>query len=108
MWEAIGQGVCVVRISDSTAILELTRRLVQIGIAASKASVALFLLRIVMKKWHVALLWGCIVTTTVFSCITTILLFVQCKPYAFLWDQKIPGGFCWLNFADVALTMGGT
>ncbi|KAF9690697.1 hypothetical protein EKO04_011492 [Ascochyta lentis] len=87
-WEAIGQGICVM------------------GIAASKASVALFLLRIVLRPWHIALLWSVIVTTTIFCTITTALLFFQCKPVAFLWDQTIPGGHCPINFTDVGLSMG--
>jgi hypothetical protein len=76
------------------------------GIAASKGSVALFLLRIVLKKWHIVFLWFCIVSTTICCIITTTLLFVQCKPSAFLWDQSIEGGYCWLNFTQVGLVMG--
>ncbi len=89
-WEAIGQAICIM------------------GIAASKASVALFLLRIVRQTWHIALLWFCIISTTILSTITTVLLFVQCKPTAYLWDHNIVGGNCWLHgFVNVALTMGG-
>jgi hypothetical protein len=88
MWGAIGQGICIM------------------GIAASKGSVAIFLLRIVLKKWHIALLWFCITSTTLLCIITTTLLFMQCKPTAFLWDQTIEGGYCWLNFTQVGLTMG--
>ncbi|KAF2623176.1 hypothetical protein BU25DRAFT_442785 [Macroventuria anomochaeta] len=87
-WEAIGQGICIM------------------GIAASKASVALFLLRIVLRRWHIALLWSVIISTTIFSTITTALLFLQCKPVSFLWDQTIPGGHCPINFTDVGLSMG--
>lgn len=90
MWEAIGQGICIM------------------GIAASKGSVAIFLLRIVLKKWHVAVLWFCIVSTTILCIITTTLLYLQCKPTAFLWDHTILGGYCWLNFTPVGLSMGGT
>ncbi|KAF2679917.1 hypothetical protein K458DRAFT_258432, partial [Lentithecium fluviatile CBS 122367] len=86
MWEAIGQGICIM------------------GIAASKASVALFLLRIVIRKWHKLLLWICIISTTILCTITTILLFLQCKPAAYLWDRTIPGGRCWLNFTPVGIT----
>jgi len=74
--------------------------------AASKSSVALFLLRIVLKKWHIALLWFVITSTTLLCIITTTLLYVQCKPTAFLWDHTIEGGYCWLNFTQVGLTMG--
>ncbi|KAF2124476.1 hypothetical protein P153DRAFT_132756 [Dothidotthia symphoricarpi CBS 119687] len=87
-WEAIGQGICIM------------------GIAASKGSVAVFLLRIVLKKWHIALLWFCIASTTFLCTVTTVLLYAQCKPVAFLWDQTIQGGYCWLNFTGVGLTMG--
>ena len=88
MWEAIGQGICIM------------------GIAASKGSVALFLLRIVILRWHKVALWFCIISTTIICIVTTVLLFLQCKPTAFLWDQTIAGGVCWLNFTIVGLFMG--
>ena len=89
MWEAIGQGICIM------------------GIAASKGAVAIFLLRIVLTKWHIALLLFCILSTTVLCIIMTTLLFVQCKPTAFLWNRTIEGGYCWLDFTQVGLVMGG-
>jgi hypothetical protein len=89
MWEAVGQGICIM------------------GIAASKGSVAIFLLRIVIKKWHITLLWFCIASTTTLCIITTTLLFLQCRPTAFLWNHTIDGGYCWLNFTQVGLAMGG-
>ncbi|KAF1955010.1 hypothetical protein CC80DRAFT_382070, partial [Byssothecium circinans] len=88
MWEAIGQGICIM------------------GIAASKGSVALFLLRIVVFKWHKAVLWFCIISTTVLCTITTTFLYTQCTPTAFLWDKSLAGGKCWLDFTDIGLTMG--
>ncbi|KAJ4368604.1 hypothetical protein N0V86_009511 [Didymella sp. IMI 355093] len=87
-WEAIGQGICIM------------------GIAVSKAAIALFLLRIVVRKWHIALLWSVMISTLIFSTITTALLFLQCKPVSFLWDPTIPGGHCPINFTDVGLSMG--
>jgi hypothetical protein len=89
MWEAIGQASCTM------------------GVVASKSSVAVFLLRVVISRRHIALLWFCIVTTTVWATVTTILLFVQCRPSASLWDWNIEGGYCWLNFTRVAISMGG-
>lgn len=88
MWEAIGQGVCIM------------------GIAASKSSVAVFLLRIVVLKWHKALLWLCIVSTTIWCIVTTTLLFLQCSPTAFIWDRSIAGGFQRYDFTPVGLAMG--
>jgi hypothetical protein len=89
MWEAIGQAICTM------------------GVAASKSSVAVFLLRIVILRAHKALLWFCIVTTTIWATVTTTLLFVQCRPSAYLWDWTIEGGYCWINFTRVAISMGG-
>jgi hypothetical protein len=89
MWEVIGQGICI------------------LGIAASKASVALFLLRIVTARYQKTLLWTCIIVTSLLCMITTILLFVQCRPAAYLWDQNIPRGYCWLNFTPLGITTGG-
>jgi hypothetical protein len=77
------------------------------GIAVSKAAIALFLLRIVVRKWHIALLWSVMISTLIFSTITTALLFLQCKPVSFLWNPTIPGGHCPINFTDVGLSMGG-
>jgi len=54
------------------------------GIAVSKASVALLLLCIVVNKWHIYLLWATIATTTLLCCITMTLLFLQCSLAAFL------------------------
>ncbi|ORY15011.1 hypothetical protein BCR34DRAFT_598717 [Clohesyomyces aquaticus] len=89
MWEAIGQGICIM------------------GIATSKGSVALFLLRIVVGRRHIVLLWFCIISTPILCIITTTLLFLQYRPTSFLWDHTIEGGVCWLNFTNVGLTMGG-
>lgn len=80
----------------------------KMGAAVSKASVALFLLRTTVKRWHVVLLWICIASTTFLCTVTTILMFVQCKPVSFLWNQTIEYGHCWLAFTDVELIMGGT
>lgn len=88
MWEAIGQAICIM------------------GIAASKSSVAVFLLRIVILKWHKWLLWFCIMSTTIWCTVTTILLFLQSKPTAFLWDRTIPGGRQVFDFTPVGLSMG--
>ncbi|KAF1930581.1 uncharacterized protein M421DRAFT_377119 [Didymella exigua CBS 183.55] len=87
-WEAVGQGICIM------------------GIAVSKAAIALFLLRIVVRKWHIALLWSVMISTAIFSTITTALLFLQCKPVSYLWNPTIPGGHCPINFTDVGLSMG--
>jgi hypothetical protein len=89
MWEAIGQGICIM------------------GIAASKGAVALFLLRIVVHRWHIVLLRFCIISTTILCTITTIMLYAQCKPMAFLWDRTIEGGVCWLAFTDLAISTAG-
>lgn len=88
MWEAVGQAICIM------------------GIAASKSSVAVFLLRIVILKWHKWLLWFCIVSTTIWCTVTTILLFLQTKPTAFLWDRTIVGGRQVFDFTPVGLSMG--
>ncbi|KAL5439828.1 hypothetical protein PMIN07_009666 [Paraphaeosphaeria minitans] len=88
MWEAIGQAICTV------------------GVAVSKSSVAVFLLRIVVSRWHKVMLWFCIATTTMWSVVATTLLFVQCRPTAYLWDWTIDGGYCWFNFTRVAISMG--
>ena len=88
-FEVISQGFCI------------------FNIATSKASVALFLLRIVTKTWHKIFIWFCIVATTIVASLTTIGIFVQCIPVAALWNPAVHGN-CWLDFTALGTVGSGT
>ncbi|GME64534.1 aspartic-type endopeptidase [Neofusicoccum parvum] len=64
-----------------------------IGVAASKASVALFLLRIVVKTWHRIVLWAIIAVLSTICTLSSILHFARCDPVEACWDATVPGKF---------------
>lgn len=77
------------------------------GIAASRSSVALLLLRIVVAKWHTRLLTAVVLVTMISCCVTTVLLFLQCKIMPSDWKQASSDQRCWIGFTNIALTIGG-
>lgn len=89
-YETIGQAVCI------------------FNIIFSKCAVAFFLLRIVFKRWHKALIWCCIVTTTLLTTWGTIAIFIQCTPVEKVWNFQGVDGVCWLDFAKIGLVVSGT
>lgn len=77
------------------------------GIAASRSSVALLLLRIVVAKWHTRMLRAVVIVTMISCCVTTLLLFLQCKILPLDWKQTSSDQRCWPGFTKIALTLGG-
>jgi hypothetical protein len=77
------------------------------GIAASRSSVALLLLRIVVAKWHTRLLRAVVLVTMISCFVTTVLLFLQCKIMPSDWKQTSSDQCCWIGFTNIALTIGG-
>ncbi|CAG7559899.1 unnamed protein product [Fusarium equiseti] len=70
-----------------------------------KVSVAMFLLRIVMKPWHRWFLWFCNISITIFSIFLAIAVFAQCTPTESIWnpllaDQRV----CNLSLTVVAIS----
>ncbi|RBR26004.1 uncharacterized protein FIESC28_01277 [Fusarium coffeatum] len=70
-----------------------------------KVSVAMFLLRIVMKPWHRWFLWFCNITITIFSIFLAIVVFAQCTPTESIWnpvlaDQRV----CNISLTVVAIS----
>jgi hypothetical protein len=87
-YEIIGQGACI------------------FNIAVSKAGVAFFLLRIVFKWWHKALIWLCVITNSIVATFGTIAVFVQCTPVQRTWDISVAGK-CTLDFPTIGLFISG-
>ncbi|TGO08770.1 hypothetical protein BTUL_0192g00040 [Botrytis tulipae] len=61
-----------------------------IAIATSKSAVAVFLLRLVIVRWHKIFLWVCIISTFIVCVSCAILDFFQSSPIAAVFDPSIP------------------
>ncbi|KUI60994.1 hypothetical protein VP1G_08189 [Cytospora mali] len=76
-----------------------------LAIGTTKSSVAFFLARLVVQKWHKVMLYFCVATTslTCISCI--ILMYAQCTPLQSIWDPRVTG-VCHYNFTADAVFSG--
>ncbi|TPX11515.1 uncharacterized protein E0L32_007726 [Thyridium curvatum] len=72
MWEMIGQTFLIV------------------GMSTAKCSLGLFLLRIVLKKWHKMAIWIASISLLIVSSIAIILFWVQCLPAEANFDPRVP------------------
>ncbi len=89
LYEAIGQTFAVV------------------GMAVAKWSLGLFLLRLVTEKWHMVAIWitmGALMAASISVC---FVFWLQCTPPAYLFDRRIPGGYCHINTTPVSFTLCG-
>lgn len=86
-------------IGESLAIMACT---------LGKTSFAVTLLRIVVQRWMVALLWFVIITMNVVNILAALFVFVQCKDPRHLWNPAIPSK-CWPDsvFTNFSLFVGG-
>ncbi|KAK4641122.1 hypothetical protein QC761_609580 [Podospora bellae-mahoneyi] len=87
LFEAIGQTFAVV------------------GMAVAKWSLGLFLLRLVTQRWHKVVIWitmGSLLAASISVC---FVFWLQCSPPAYLYDRRIPGGYCYINTTPVSFTL---
>ncbi|KAH8657362.1 hypothetical protein BGZ61DRAFT_371278 [Ilyonectria robusta] len=76
-----------------------------IGMAVAKWSLGLFLLRLVKARWHRIAIWismACLMGASVSTC---FVFWLQCTPPKFLWDRRIPGGFCHIDSTPVSMLL---
>lgn len=73
-----------------------------------KTSFAVTLLRIVVHRWMIVLLWFVIVTMNLINVLAALFIFVQCKDPRHLWNPAIPSK-CWPPdvFTHFSLFVGG-
>ncbi|KAI8958239.1 hypothetical protein F5Y11DRAFT_336747 [Daldinia sp. FL1419] len=71
----------------------------------SKAAVGMFLMRIVVKTWHKAVLWFWISTMMGWSILLGVTVFVQCVPFESLYDERVPRQYCTLDLTTIAYIM---
>lgn len=53
----------------------------------ARISIALFLLRIAVKKWHRLVLQGLIAVTAVMTTVYFFLVLLQCSPPSYFWER---------------------
>ncbi|KAJ9193981.1 hypothetical protein DTO164E3_7569 [Paecilomyces variotii] len=100
--------------TELTTALKLTyigEFLAILACVLSKTSFALSLLRVVVDRWQVVLLWFIIFSMNSLMWLTAILTLAQCQPSAKLWDFQIKAK-CWdpsivTNFAIVSGAYSG-
>lgn len=87
LFEAIGQTFAVV------------------GMAVAKWSLGLFLLRLVTQAWHKVAIWITMSSLMGASISVCFVFWLQCTPPAYLFDRRIPGGYCHIDTTPVSLTL---
>ncbi|KAF7924013.1 hypothetical protein BELL_0915g00030 [Botrytis elliptica] len=81
-----------------------------IGIATSKASASVFLLRLAVVEWHKWILYTTMFAVTSIAVICALFDFIRCDPIAHVWNPYIPAK-CWVSteqFTAISITVGGT
>jgi len=76
-----------------------------IGMAVAKWSLGLFLLRLVTEKWHKIAIWTMMLILMGASISVAVVFWLQCSPPAYLYDRRIPGGYCYINTTPVSYTL---
>ncbi|KAF5563935.1 sterol regulatory element-binding ECM22 [Fusarium phyllophilum] len=78
---------------------------VALATGMGKVSVAMFLLRIVMKPWHRWLLWFCAVSMVIMSISLAVTVFAQCTLAESIWNPELADQrVCHLSLTIVAIT----
>lgn len=62
-----------------------------LGMAIAKVSLGIFLLRIVVVKWHRVSIWISIVSLSIVSVMTAIIFWTQRIPSTSIYDPRVPG-----------------
>ncbi|TGO16648.1 hypothetical protein BTUL_0025g00020 [Botrytis tulipae] len=81
-----------------------------IGIATSKASASVFLLRLAVVEWHKWVLYITMFAVTGIAVICALFDFIRCDPIAHVWNPYIPAK-CWVSteqFTAISITVGAT
>jgi len=79
-----------------------------IGIATSKSSAAIFLLRITIIQWHKMVLYILMFAVTIVVIIDALFDFIRCDPIEHVWNPTIDAK-CWVStegFATLSIVAG--
>lgn len=109
----LGRHVTVVaenpnNLIDVAMLCDIGEALAIMACTLGKTSFAVTLLRIVVRKWMINLLWFVIVTMNLVNVLAALFIFVQCKDPRHLWNNAIPSE-CWPPdvFTNFCLFVGG-
>ncbi|KAH9206630.1 hypothetical protein DL95DRAFT_486690, partial [Leptodontidium sp. 2 PMI_412] len=79
-----------------------------LAIGVGKVAVALFLMCVIVSKWHKGILWFCIATMMALGALLVISIWVQCTPTRSLWDPRLAAErVCHLDFISLAKVFCG-
>lgn len=87
-WEMVGQTFAV------------------LGMAIAKWSMGLFLLRIVVQRWHRVAIWSTMISLLLVSLLTAVIFWIQCLPPASIFDQRVKGR-CIVRITPFSILLGG-
>ncbi|KAF3401588.1 hypothetical protein F1880_010034 [Penicillium rolfsii] len=79
---------------DVALLCDIGEALAIMACTLGKTSFAVTLLRIVVHKWMIIVLWFVIVTMNLVNVLAALFIFVQCKDPRHLWNPAIPSK-CW-------------
>lgn len=78
-----------------------------LGIAIAKCALGLFLLRIVTRLCHKAVIWSTILLLMAVSVSVCVVFWLQCTPPAYFWNRQIAGGLCKVDSMPVSMLLCG-
>lgn len=95
----LGRHVTVVaenpnNLIDVAMLCDIGEALAIMACTLGKTSFAVTLLRIVVRRWMIIVLWFVIVTMNLVNVLAALFIFVQCKDPRHLWNSAIPSE-CW-------------
>ncbi|KAJ5875695.1 uncharacterized protein N7473_013042 [Penicillium subrubescens] len=79
---------------DVALLCDIGEALAIMACTLGKTSFAVTLLRIVVHRWMIIVLWFVIVTMNLVNVLAALFIFVQCKDPRHLWNSAIPSE-CW-------------
>ncbi|OLN83278.1 hypothetical protein CCHL11_03002 [Colletotrichum chlorophyti] len=88
LYEAIGQTILV------------------FGTVVSKASLAVFLLRLVNTRLHQVVILAPVVILLIFVVVSLCVFWLSCTPVEFLWNRVLPGGTCHIDPGPISTAAG--
>lgn len=79
-----------------------------LGMAITKVSLGLFLLRLVVINWHRIAIWLVMTTLCICSVLTAVMLWMQCTPVEGIYDPRVkPTANCNIAITPFAILLGG-
>lgn len=105
-----GQPVASLQLDDAVRAVEyemIGQTFAVYGMATAKVSLGLFLLRIVVERWHKIALWVVTVLTLAVSMVVSVLFWTQCIPIRSLYDPRVSGK-CTFGIAPFSVLLGGS